>query len=79
MSHVPVMAGEVLQLIGASTGRVLVDLTVGAGGHSAAYLEATTPRRSRARLRPGTPKPWRWPKSISLVIQGVSLFIMVTA
>jgi 16S rRNA (cytosine1402-N4)-methyltransferase len=43
MSHVPVMAGEVLQLIGASTGRVLVDLTVGAGGHSAAYLEATTP------------------------------------
>lgn len=43
MSHVPVMAGEVLQLIGASTGRVLVDLTVGAGGHSGAFLEATVP------------------------------------
>lgn len=43
MSHVPVMAGEVLQLIGASSGRVLVDLTVGAGGHSAEYLEETIP------------------------------------
>ncbi len=43
MSHIPVMAGEVLQLIGASSGRVLVDLTVGAGGHAAAFLEATIP------------------------------------
>ena len=43
MSHVPVMAGEVLQLIEASTGQLLVDLTVGAGGHSRAFLDATAP------------------------------------
>lgn len=43
MSHIPVMAGEVLQLIGVSAGHVLVDLTVGAGGHSRAFLEASAP------------------------------------
>jgi 16S rRNA (cytosine1402-N4)-methyltransferase len=43
MSHVPVMAGEVLQLIGASAGHVLVDLTVGAGGHTRSFLDATAP------------------------------------
>jgi len=43
MSHVPVMAGEVLQLIGVSAGQVLVDLTVGAGGHTRAFLEASAP------------------------------------
>ena len=43
MAHVPVMAGEVLELIGARPGMLLVDLTVGAGGHSGAFLEATAP------------------------------------
>ncbi len=43
MSHVPVMAGEVMDLIGASPGQLLVDLTVGAGGHAQAFLDATGP------------------------------------
>lgn len=43
MSHVPVMAVEVLQLLAASPGHRLVDLTVGAGGHAGAFLRATAP------------------------------------
>lgn len=43
MSHVPVMAGEFLRLVGAGPGQLLVDLTVGAGGHSRAFLEASAP------------------------------------
>ena len=46
MSHIPVMAGEVLQLIGVSAGHVLVDLTVGAGGHLDAGL-IVSPGRAR--------------------------------
>ncbi|MCB9897090.1 MAG: 16S rRNA (cytosine(1402)-N(4))-methyltransferase RsmH [Planctomycetes bacterium] len=43
MSHVPVMAGEVLRNIGAAPGQRMVDLTVGAGGHAGAFLRATAP------------------------------------
>ncbi|GJM22167.1 MAG: ribosomal RNA small subunit methyltransferase H [Planctomycetota bacterium] len=39
-SHIPVMAGEVVELLGAAPGRQLIDLTAGAGGHSMAFLEA---------------------------------------
>ncbi|MGQ0552139.1 MAG: 16S rRNA (cytosine(1402)-N(4))-methyltransferase RsmH [Planctomycetota bacterium] len=41
--HVPVMAGQVLNLLGASPGQVLADLTVGAGGHAGQFLRATAP------------------------------------
>lgn len=34
------MAGEVVELLGAAPGRRLIDLTAGAGGHSMAFLEA---------------------------------------
>jgi 16S rRNA (cytosine1402-N4)-methyltransferase len=37
------MAGEVLALLGAAPGMLLVDLTVGAGGHADAFLRATAP------------------------------------
>ncbi|RKY22669.1 MAG: 16S rRNA (cytosine(1402)-N(4))-methyltransferase [Planctomycetota bacterium] len=43
MSHVPVMAGDFLRLVGAAPGQLLVDLTVGAGGHTRAFLEASAP------------------------------------
>ncbi|HTE06099.1 MAG TPA: 16S rRNA (cytosine(1402)-N(4))-methyltransferase RsmH [Planctomycetota bacterium] len=42
-SHTPVMAGEVMALLGAAPGHFLADLTVGAGGHAAAFLRATAP------------------------------------
>jgi 16S rRNA (cytosine1402-N4)-methyltransferase len=38
-----VMAGEVMALLGATPGHFLADLTVGAGGHAAAFLRATAP------------------------------------
>jgi len=38
-----VMAGEVMALLGAAPGHFLADLTVGAGGHAAAFLRATAP------------------------------------
>ncbi|MHC5209755.1 MAG: 16S rRNA (cytosine(1402)-N(4))-methyltransferase RsmH [Planctomycetota bacterium] len=41
--HIPVMAGEVLALLGAAPGALLVDLTVGGGGHADAFLRATAP------------------------------------
>lgn len=41
--HLPVMAGEVVSLLGSAPGHVLVDLTVGAGGHAEAFLRATAP------------------------------------
>ena len=41
--HLPVMAGEVLTLLGAAPGMLLVDLTVGGGGHAEAFLRATAP------------------------------------
>jgi 16S rRNA (cytosine1402-N4)-methyltransferase len=37
------MAGEVLTLLGAAPGMLLVDLTVGGGGHAEAFLRATAP------------------------------------
>jgi 16S rRNA (cytosine1402-N4)-methyltransferase len=37
------MAGEVLALLGAAPGMLLVDLTVGGGGHAGAFLRATAP------------------------------------
>lgn len=43
MNHVPVMAGEIMDLVGASAGRSLLDLTVGAGGHASAFLAASAP------------------------------------
>jgi 16S rRNA (cytosine1402-N4)-methyltransferase len=41
--HTPVMAGDVLALLGAAPGHILADLTVGAGGHAAAFLRASAP------------------------------------
>jgi len=41
--HVPVMAGEVLELVVFRTPCVLVDLTVGAGGHASEFLAASAP------------------------------------
>lgn len=43
MNHVPVMAGEIMDLVEASAGRSLLDLTVGAGGHASAFLAASAP------------------------------------
>lgn len=43
MSHVPVMAAEFIRLVDARPGQLLVDLTVGAGGHTRAFLDATVP------------------------------------
>ena len=50
--HVPVMAGETLALLGAAPGHVLVDLTVGAGGHAEAFLRATDRNAMKVLLRP---------------------------
>ncbi len=44
--HVPVMAGDVLALLRPSPERVLLDLTVGAGGHAEAFLQASAPTGS---------------------------------
>jgi len=41
--HAPVMAVEMPAWLGAAPGHVLVDLTVGAGGHAGAFLRATAP------------------------------------
>ncbi len=41
--HLPVMAGEVLSWLGSVPGSLLVDLTVGGGGHADAFLRATAP------------------------------------
>ncbi|MHC4845937.1 MAG: 16S rRNA (cytosine(1402)-N(4))-methyltransferase RsmH, partial [Planctomycetota bacterium] len=41
--HLPVMAAEVVALLGSAPGHVLADLTVGAGGHAGAFLRATAP------------------------------------
>jgi len=46
MSHVPVMAAEFIRLVDARPGQLLVDLTVGAGGHTRAFLDATVPTGS---------------------------------
>jgi 16S rRNA (cytosine1402-N4)-methyltransferase len=43
MSHVSVMAAEFIRLIDARPGQLLVDLTVGAGGHTRAFLDAAAP------------------------------------
>jgi 16S rRNA (cytosine1402-N4)-methyltransferase len=43
MGHVPVMAGEFLRLVDAGPEQLLVDLTVGAGGHTRAFLDASAP------------------------------------
>jgi len=43
MGHVPVMAVEVMELLDPRAGQLLVDLTVGAGGHARCFLEATAP------------------------------------
>jgi len=44
--HVSVMAGDVLALLQPSPGHVLLDLTVGAGGHAEAFLQASAPTGS---------------------------------
>jgi 16S rRNA (cytosine1402-N4)-methyltransferase len=44
--HVPVMAGDVMGLIRPAPDRVLLDLTVGAGGHAEAFLQASAPTGS---------------------------------
>jgi 16S rRNA (cytosine1402-N4)-methyltransferase len=41
--HVPVMAGDVLAFLLPAPDRVLLDLTVGAGGHAEAFLQASAP------------------------------------
>lgn len=41
--HLPVMAAEVVALLGSAPGHVLADLTVGAGGHAGQFLRATAP------------------------------------
>jgi len=41
--HSPVMAVEMPAWLGAAPGHVLVDLTVGGGGHAAGWLRATAP------------------------------------
>ena len=41
--HLPVMAAEVVALLGSAPGHVLADLTVGAGGHAGEFLRATAP------------------------------------
>lgn len=43
VSHVPVMVTEVLELLAPRPGALLMDLTLGAGGHAAAWLEASAP------------------------------------
>jgi len=44
--HVSVMAGDVLALVEPAPERVLLDLTVGAGGHAEAFLLASAPTGS---------------------------------
>jgi 16S rRNA (cytosine1402-N4)-methyltransferase len=41
--HVPVLLGEVLELIAPKSGDVLLDCTVGTGGHSLEFLKRTSP------------------------------------
>ncbi len=43
MAHVPVMAGDVMRLLDPPTSSLLVDLTVGAGGHAGEFLAASSP------------------------------------
>ena len=42
-THRPVMVAEILEALGARPGAVLLDGTVGTGGHALAWLEATEP------------------------------------
>jgi len=42
-AHIPVMAREVLDCLVPAPGRVYIDATLGAGGHAAAILEASSP------------------------------------
>ncbi len=69
-THRPVMVAEILEVLGARPGAVLLDGTVGTGGHALAWLEATAPggrvvgidrdpealARARARLAPHAPR-----------------------
>ncbi len=41
--HRPVMAGEAISLLKALPGKLIVDVTLGGGGHAALILEATAP------------------------------------
>ena len=46
LTHKPVMSEEVLSMLKVSDGKVIVDATVGLGGHSAGILEKIMPRGS---------------------------------
>lgn len=41
--HIPVMVAEVLKLFSPHSGDILLDATLGLGGHAKAFLEATSP------------------------------------
>ena len=43
MPHIPVMAGEWVKLVCPTSTHILLDLTVGAGGHAGAFLAASAP------------------------------------
>lgn len=43
MQHVPVLAAEVIQGLNLAPGKVVIDGTLGLGGHAALILEATAP------------------------------------
>jgi 16S rRNA (cytosine1402-N4)-methyltransferase len=49
-AHLPVLEGRVVDLLGAAPDGVIVDATVGAGGHAAAVLSARLARYGRAAL-----------------------------
>ena len=44
MEHTPVLVAETLEFLEGSALRVLLDATVGAGGHACAFLEAKADR-----------------------------------
>jgi len=72
MTHVPVMAAEVLQYLRPERGGLFVDCTVGLGGHARALLEAGATRllgldRDREALALAGPTLAPWASRIELV------------